>query len=184
MHLVTEERKLQPKLRMIANGDTQVNTVRAEQCGSICVSADTAQAVAPVRSSDPASLAMAISRARVLPGLAPIASQTELSSKVNASVFIQTVDGAEDPGSLLGESVRRGNLATAVVNLSDLNELASRPEVTHIELGEPLAPPTPTRSPGLVPEPPPALRHVGHPELHHEGEGVLIGVIDVEGFDF
>src|SRR5262249_32600952 len=174
MHLITEERKLQPKLRMIANGDTQVNTVRAEQCGSICVSADTAQAVAPVRSSDPATLTMAMSRAWALPGLAPIALQTELSSKVNASVFIQTVDGVEDRGPWRGESARRATRATGVVNLSDLNALASRPEVTHIELGEPLAPPTPTRSPGPVPAPPPALRQVGHPELHHEGEGVLI----------
>ena len=83
-----------------------------------------------------------------------------------------------------GESARRANLATAVVTLADLNALASRPEVTHIELGEPLAPPTPTRAPGPVPAPPPAFRQVGHPELHHDGEGVLIGIIDVEGFDY
>src|SRR5262245_57669601 len=30
-------RKLQPKLRLIANGDSTVNTLRAEQCGCLAV---------------------------------------------------------------------------------------------------------------------------------------------------
>ena len=79
--------------------------------------------------------------------------------------------------------MRKTNIAAATVTLSDLKRLAERPDVAYIELGEPLIDPTPVKSPRLInkqPEP----RRIRHPNLHQYGKNVLIGIIDVQGFDF
>ena len=39
-------------------------------------------------------------------------------------------------------------------------------------------------STGRVSDPGPKLRAVKHANLHKNGKGVLVGIIDVEGFDF
>jgi subtilisin family serine protease len=54
----------------------------------------------------------------------------------------------------------------------------------HIEAGEPLAPPTPEISHAHVDPPEPSRWRFGSPSNHRDGAGVLIGIIDVQGFDF
>jgi hypothetical protein len=54
----------------------------------------------------------------------------------------------------------------------------------HIDPGEPLATPTPEISRDAVTAPDPARWRFGPAAKHKDGAGVLIGIIDVQGFDF
>src|SRR5215217_3601885 len=52
--LGSESRKIHPKLRMIANGSTEVNTVRAEQCTALAVETSMrAEALPLLRGEEP-----------------------------------------------------------------------------------------------------------------------------------
>jgi subtilisin family serine protease len=103
---------------------------------------------------------------------------------VLANVFIVTTDAADHPAQFPGEKARKGNIVTATTALAELGEIASRPKVTYIEMAEPLAAPKPIVSPKRVSAPHPALRRFRSASKHHGGRSVLIGLIDVEGFDF
>lgn len=105
-------------------------------------------------------------------------------SDILVNVFVGIDSRASDSTKIPGETNRRGNLATACVKLSDLDSLAAQPGVSHIELGEPIDVPRPvigasgaTAPSRRVPPNPPGVSHRG-------GKDVLIGIIDVQGFDF
>jgi len=172
--------RLQPRLRMIANGDTEVNAVRAEHCSAVKVSPETAREVSLHRTE--ASAPVAPSRA---PGAAREAPPhlTE-PAKATVSVFVQLTDqdAAQDLSDVL--TAARGNVGTAELQIVEAQELTKRPEVAHVELGQPLTLPRPAVR-ADAPEPPdPARRSYCDPAAHEFGKGVLIGIIDVGGFDF
>lgn len=173
-----DARKLQPKLRMFANGSTEVNTLRSEKCSSLKV-ADRVAEDCPTLSM----LAMVSLAVDPHAKVAEVTTLKEIPSDVEVNVFIETQDIGEDAGPLPDQTARKSTLVTATVALSKLPELARRGDVTHIELGEPLATPTPVISAEKVgePSPTPIIR-----EAHKQsrGKGVLIGIIDVQGFDF
>ena len=77
-------------------------------------------------------------------------------------------------------TAERGRLATMEVPVAALPELAEDPSVVRIELGETLKQPRPKVSTGTVSAPSKTLRRFGA----DGGKNVLIGIIDVEGFDF
>ncbi len=182
-------RKLQPKLRMIANGSAEVNAIRSELCSSICVSDATkvthhcvldAAAPAAARAKQPAikrldSLARTI-EANVFVELIGSDGDAESLGKMNQSAIVS------DP--VPGESARRRRLVAATVRLDQLGTLAARDDVAYIELGEHLRTPTATVFSDQVPAPAPGLRSFGTAAQHGFGEGVLIGIIDVQGFAF
>jgi subtilisin family serine protease len=171
--------KLQPKIRMIANASTTVNVIRAEHCSSLAVTRDTREPVPQVRGDDAVPV-----QSRDLPASVGPRKLRELPD-AKAHVFIQLVKGVS-PDVLIhpGQSGRRSNIVAASVPVADLQSIAQRPEVAFIELGEPLTAPTPEISSGAVNPPRVAARRFGSRRVHHDGERVLIGIIDVEGFDF
>lgn len=174
-------RKFQPKLRMFANCDSTVNTLRAEQ--SACIAAEAPEKVPITRGND------AVPMTRNSIGKAPKGKLKRIPSDILASVFIETLDAADRKKSAFGEHVRarKGNLVTARVPLSKLKMIAADENVLHVELGEPLATPNPLVSADKVGQPAPAVSKFGDKNLsgvHHDGENVLIGIIDVQGFDF
>lgn len=170
-------RKFQPKLRMFANCDSKVNTLRAEQ--SSCISAEAPEKVPLTRGND----AVPLTRSKL--GKSKAGDLKRIPSDILASVFIETLDAsAKGKGKFPGQRAQKGNLVTARVPLSKLREIASNEKVLHVELGEPLATPNPVVSPDQVSAPPPTTRRFGDPAIHHDGEDVLIGIIDVQGFDF
>ena len=75
---------------------------------------------------------------------------------------------------------RRRNFVAATVPISLLDELERDPAVSFVHAAEPLkldAPPTgPARTA--------VKKAIGNPSTHGRGKGVLIGIIDVGGFDF
>lgn len=171
-----ETRKIHPRLRMVANGSTTVNVVRAEQSAAIAVQDQSLLSqVKPQREIG----AIPVKR-KQLPKSVKRGKLKEVSPAIYANVFIETIDSA----SLPREKSRRANLATATVRLSDIDRIASRDDVSYVELGEPLVAPTPIIMADRVGAPPVSLRRFGSAQKHHWGRGVLIGIVDVQGFDF
>lgn len=176
-----DTRKCQPRLRMIANGNPKVNTVRAEQCASIAVVNQTLLKQVPIQRSESAVPV----KKRELPRSVKRGSLKGVPSNVLANVFIETLDSvALSKRSFPGERARTSNLVTAQIPLSKVKDILARPDVTYVELGEPLATPTPDVSPDKPQPPSAALRRFGTQKQRKKAEDVLIGIVDVQGFDF
>lgn len=172
-------RKFQPKLRMFADCDSKVNTLRAEQ--SACIAAPEPKNVPLTRGDD----AVPITKNKI--GTTRVGKLKRVSSDILASVFIETLDASDRKKSAFSGHVRaqKGNLVTARVPLSQLRKIAADDNVLHVELGEPLATPNPVVSKEQVGAPVPAVSKFGDlSSVHHDGENTLIGIIDVQGFDF
>ena len=175
----SEDRKVHPKLRMIANGDTSVNLVRAEQCGVVAARSRTLVANVPLlRGDDTEPLARRPARVK------PPRKLKQVSSDVLVNLFVELNDESASVKPLPGETGRVGNVATAQVPLSEIGKLAADPRVSFVSAGDVLSAPTPEVSLANV-----ATPHRPDPvarsrTLHKNGKDVLIGIIDVQGFDF
>jgi subtilisin family serine protease len=170
-------RKVDPKLRMIANGDTQVNVVRAERCGALAAAPQVSLGLMPfpaLRSTEEPPMAMLPPRGRL-----PAAVQ-----EIQAHVFLATDSMAQLPQDVAHETARVGSLATARVDLSQLRQLGDHLRVRSVSLGQPLKNPNPRVSRASADGPAADERRMPNAQLHHDGKGVLIGIIDVQGFDF
>jgi subtilisin family serine protease len=177
-------RKLDPKLRMVANCTTKVNAVRAEFAASLKVTGAAAGRQAVVRSDNAPKIVS--SKQQLVPKLRSIPRD------VLVNVFVQMKTHGQSTEDVLPKvrrlatvRLRRGNQATASVKLRDLPKLAELPGVTSVEMGDTLTAPVPITS-GAA-EGAPSARvptDEGCEALHRKGEGVLIGIIDVQGFDF
>ena len=177
-----EGRKLDPKLRMVANGSSKVNAVRAEQCAAVSLPRDSPLLDEISRQLD--DDARPVER-RDLPKGIERGKLEGVPADVLANVFITTTDPGEETSTFPGETTRRGNMVAATVPLADLKEVTSRDRVLYVELGQRLVAPRPTvANNGRVGAPPQALRRIGDARKHLGGAKVLIGIVDVEGFDF
>ena len=179
-----ELRKVQPKLRMIANGSSIVNALRAER--SSCV-ATTDKAPKPSGQRIAGSSAIPIS-ALQLRKSETRGKQRKLPDDILVNVFIQSTD-TNDPDRRQRSKPQKGRakhgLVTATVKLSELTALSRRSDVAHIELGEPISAPRPSVVDERPAEPPKERWSFGDPKDHRFGrDRVLIGIIDVGGFDF
>ncbi|MDK2742880.1 MAG: hypothetical protein NDI90_08185 [Nitrospira sp. BO4] len=182
--------KCDPKLRIIANGDTDVNVVRAERCDALSVVSTyplgkRQYSMEIIEAAESARSANGVPRS-ARPKRPPAKGNIKaITSKVSANVFISKYGTGPLPKSLgITESASRGRLSRATVPLSKLSKLAAHPLVRGVSLGQGLRDPRPVQSVGRVSEPGSAVRAVEHGELHRNSKGVLVGIIDVEGFDF
>jgi len=204
--------RLQPKLRMIRNGGHNVNQIRAEQAaavalkyvpddqgcvrgpGLVCehtshrrgrkkrewenVADGSAEVVVDVfiqlDDEDAKLPAELLADQDALPQK-EFARQNAYGIRVRD--FNQPVEGIQ-------VTAENGAYLTAEVPLSKLDELKSSSVVTAIEIGQELkiAPPILSGRPEKD-APQPAERYATTFE-HDEGKGVLIGIIDIGGFDF
>lgn len=179
-----EFRKIHPKLRMFANGDDEVNEVRSDFSSALRIAR---QVDVPEDRPFQDLVSVRVGGRKISASLHSIAKNVE------ASVFIEKVPARETEapdhakgkksariGELAAQAVTRGNLTTATVSLDALGQIAQDESVTFIEPGEPLKAPDPVVVSTTVKAPSAKLRRFGS-----NGAGnVLIGIIDVEGFDF
>lgn len=156
MSRANDRRKIHPKLRMIVSDSSPENAVRVDRNASLCMAHDE-EIVAPPTADD-----------------------------VLVSVFIHTTNGGEiapaKKDSAMRDTGARGQLRTMTLPLSKVEKLAGAKNVTHLETGQPLAAPAPIVIPGVAGAP--KRPEFGLEKLHRYGENVLIGIIDVLGFDF
>lgn len=184
------DRKIQPKLRMIGNCGKLVNALRAEHSAAIFIKDEKfLDKNLPKRGSTAVPIKEEALSHKDKDEIAKPLGRTARDVFVN--VFIETADAA-DKMSIKGANInnqlkvtgRKANLATATASLSAIEKLANDPNVTYIELGEALVDPKPRVEPqdNAVPREPRCPTHLKR--LHGNGRGVLIGIIDVQGFDF
>jgi subtilisin family serine protease len=180
-----DKRKLEPKLRMVANGDSRVNAARADLSSVVAVdNQGLLEAVPPPSVEQVAPLGRSELRATGVS--ADRGSLDAIPNDILASVFIETADVADVAAPALDldhAAVHKGTVIATTVRLADLPRLAEKEGVMHIELGEPLTPPTPIISRDDSGEPDSERWHSEETDALATGD-VLIGIIDVQGFDF
>lgn len=174
-------RKLQPKLRMIADGDTTVNVVRAERCAALSVVRPTVlKKFPPLRG--PAAAPVRVNEMKRKPRTPPL---KKITPEVLTNVFVYLRDAVvEDPPCGNRPNARSGRIMQVQTKLNEIPALAKEDQVAYVEIAEALKPPTPAIAELRSTAPSPSLRRFGKPARHKYGEGVLIGIIDVQGFDF
>lgn len=176
----TGRSKLQPKLQMIANGSSEVNAVRAEQCAGLRVTSQKLLNEVGIRRT---AFDIAVTK-RDLKRLPARGTLKQIVTNVEAQIFVQLNEGVQGASTLPGETARKGNVVSARIPLSQLTKLTQDPRVAYIEIGEALKKPHPTVTTGTAAAPGSSERKFGIETQHKFGEDVLIGVIDVQGFDF
>ncbi len=174
-----EASKLQPKLRMVANGSTTVNARRAEHAAAVKVSDAVAESVAPARDVVAAPLG---SDQEPAP---PETLAADYDPDADVSVFVRLTAGTAAEGvDGIPASRSRADMLTAELSVAAARELRRHAAVSFVELGQPLSTPRPRRDRESAAAPSEAMRDVGDGRTHHFGRDVLIGLIDVQGFDF
>ena len=179
-----EFRKVQPKLRLFSNAKSEVSAVRADFSPALQMAPSYKLADKEPPSQTIEALAVTAETVKKNPVRG---SLTKLPSNVLVSVFVEHVSTAHGDSSAPGSKKKkaritrtRGRLATMEVPVSALPKLADDSSVVRIELGETLKHPRPRISQGDVSPPAAGLRRFGA----SGGKNVLIGIVDVEGFDF
>jgi subtilisin family serine protease len=172
----TDVAKLHPKLRMILNGSSTVNVMRAEHCSALFVNTEAAKKRVPPARGD---FAKPKSR-RALRG-AKRGKLKQPPRDVSANVLVQLTDSARRLGARnVRASARRGDFAALSLPLDRIHELTA--DAVRVELAEPLTDPRPkVEAESAQPRP---RRDLNTSVRHRDGQGVLIGIIDVQGFDF
>lgn len=169
------DRKFEPKVRMVRNGSRKVNAIRACTAASLTVT-DGAPVEVPT-----------VARVSVERG----SMKGKVATGVMASVFIRlhASSGVEkgkrtgEPAGLPKTARRRGNLITADLSFAQMQKIAEDDSVAFIELGDPLKAPEPSVDDANAGAPAPRS-FLLHENRHKYGRDVLIGIIDVQGFDF
>ncbi|MBX5025286.1 hypothetical protein [Rhizobium lentis] len=184
-------RKLNSRLRCVANGDSNVNAVRAQQNGAVRLK----PAAQKLKVPDIVSLTTDDSvkqLKREIDAIARGPKQKDLPKDVEVSVFVLlNRESAKSPDLV---TRRNGRVGTATVSIADLQKLDSDPVVQSIELAETLRAPDPQIG-ANTPSQPSADRYVLYNSgtvgvagknrtIDDIGKIVLIGIIDVGGIDF
>lgn len=172
--LGSQYRKAQPKLRMFANGRQEVNSIRADFSPAIRVDVNVAKLTQP-----PSLCMQSLAAGRI----SSPKGMRESPADTDVSVFIEySVDGknADTSAVALSNLVKFGTLATASVPLNHVRQVLDSESVVRVELGETLKKPNPVVTAESVRPPSTRLRRFGR----GGGKNVLIGIIDVQGFDF
>ena len=207
------ERRLHPRLRVIRNGDQFVNAIRSDAATTVACALSTsrdgvppAPALAAASETDLAALRgiAEAPKSRKLPKRAKMEEQPKAASAyVNVLIELQPERSgtpAEEQAAAvtrLNETLeravpktersavaagisRRRNFVAATVPISLLDELERDPAVSFVHAAEPLKLDAPPTSPARTA----VKKAIGNPSTHGRGKGVLIGIVDVGGFDF
>lgn len=169
-----ESPKIEAKLRMFANASQQVNEIRAEFTGNMAIKRSFAPSVNQVRFENPQEMPKRTGAARKKPLSKP-------PNNIVTNVFIEL--SPVSSGKIKGELIRKNNLVSASLPLTDLKKIADRDDVIGIENSRMLKFTDPLVNDAYVkaaPVSPYRQLEKDYPPKHK----VLIGIIDVGGFDF
>lgn len=184
-----------PKIRLVANAGNRVNILRSEHAAALRVSSRIAAdrvSHTPVRGARPhvgtTNELLDASKKRTLKSAR--GKLAALAEDVEASVFITLIDDTDltrkkQPfaGVTVKDFRQRGRVTTATVKLNQLNTLAANPQVAFLGFGDPVSVPDPSLG-SLFDRGGNVAQDVAAAKRRPGPNRVLIGVIDVGGFDF
>jgi subtilisin family serine protease len=208
------EQKLHPKLRMIRNGDDAVNAVRAECSPLVASTLGSEALVpatelmpmlaagfrAPgseaafAAAAEPApreplagrearhayvGVFIEVHRDRQVGGASATAAEVDALKSDVAAMFARAPGAQELDRCMLSKR----NFIAATIPVAELAALAADERVAFVHPAEPIAFELPPPQRGLANDVKPTDRAVAGKE-HKGGRGVIIGIIDVGGFDF
>ncbi len=185
MFTKSQRERIHSRLLVIANGNSAVNAIRSEYIGGIRVRNPQCLRELGIEEARTAS-----TRARAVKDVvgakrAARGKLKALADDIECNVFLTVHDDETRPKGLR-QCRQRGRILTSQLRLSELRDvLEQHPEIDQIEIAESIRTPTPLE--GASAE---DLEGAGtpvelpHPDKHQFGAGVLVGVIDVGGFDF
>lgn len=166
------QRRMHPKLRSLANSDIRVLAAKAEVQGCLSVQPEIAESVAPLATAI-ASVDASI-RATKVNDLDPAGRW----GNAELNIFIQSARPLP-PGN--GRTL--GALAVRRVSVEEAENFAGDVDTVFVEHAETLKVPRPIK--GNATTTAPLKRAISVDRAKHgDGAGVLIGIIDVEGFDW
>lgn len=174
-------KKLQPKLRMITDGDATVNILRSERAAALAVESPASlKTVKEYRKADavPAAITDLAKRPRVPPHLKSV------TSAVRANVFVYLRDPKVATPDIDRPKCRQGEILQVQAPLDEIPAIAGKDGVTYVEIAETLKMPVVTTTDARPAPPAAGERRFGSAAQHKFGTEVLIGIIDVQGFDF
>ena len=87
----------------------------------------------------------------------------------------------EGKGAINGAVLPRRNIISATIPIARLRELGDKPAVSFVHAADPLKLDLPAGS-NVAAKPP--SKAIGTAKTHGRGDGVIIGIVDVGGFDF
>jgi subtilisin family serine protease len=190
---------LAPKLDVLVNASTEVNEARAEQSASVATLPTAADAARRAVARDlpevdpPAPPEIALLDTKQVAALAKESSARPEAPAVNFSVFVELdrdlapaerTDTLRAVEGLTDRARWKRDLASAEVPGASLKQLAEVPGVAYVEPGESIRELDVTVARADA-APDTKLRQVTEQSrAHGYGRDVLVGIIDVGGFDF
>jgi subtilisin family serine protease len=109
---------------------------------------------------------------------------THVTSAVRANVFVYLRDARVETPDVDEPKCRKGEILLVQAPLDAIPALAEKPGVTYVEIAETLKMPVVSTAEADPAPPPTGLRRFEFAHKHKFGKDVLIGIIDVQGFDF
>jgi subtilisin family serine protease len=166
-------RRMHPKLRVLANSDARVNAAKAEVQGFLKVT--------PALAAQAPRLGTAVAPGQISKRKTAVKdlNTADRRENVEVNVFVRSTA----PVTLGPHDRAQGRLASMRLGLEEIENLAGDANIVMIEPAETLKPPRPLK--GSATTSSPTARVVGNERKRHgHGAGVIIGLIDVEGFDW
>ena len=177
--MARDERHLQrllPRLRMIANGNSEVNAYRAQLSGSVKTTDAQAKQHRPLAKLEAAQSHDPSSGLDDPPDLVT-------ARAVEVGCFIQLEDPTDPSREITGGNRPHGRPCLAdlkIQRIESLSKLAVAERIAYIEPGSPLSIPSPTAVTRYSSDPSQRVPD----DLQRTRARVLIGIVDVGGFDF
>jgi hypothetical protein len=169
------KQKIDPKLRMYENCEQKINEVRAHLNSNLCVTSK-----APLKQQ-----AFVFQNSMKMPALNRKLKKTHFkkpSSNICSHVFIELA--APGKKKLQGEILRKSNLVSAFIPLTQLTKMATHNNVIGIEVPRVLRLSEPVVKNKYAPAKKSSKTLERLRMEYPKKNNVLIGIIDVNGFDF
>ena len=211
--LGSDFRKAQPRLRVVANGSAEVNQRRAAQSAAVAITGarrkkaletdelsfvptESKRLQKKAKKVDQKSLSSEVSvnvfiqstdqyePGSITDSQKSLARKFKKKEESKENGEADDAEGSSEEDKKILETSRNGNLITARVRVSELPRLLRSPKVTHVDLAENLRSPNPELGDETASEPDPLGAEDELEEHHNSGKGVIVGIIDVGGFDF
>ena len=171
-----------PKLDVFVNGSTDVNVGRAQQCASV--------ARPPGSDALAEALLLGVDEVMALRGQLPkdvdppdvlFSLFVQLEQDLDPELRRQTLETID---SLATRARWKMDAAAVEVPGDKIRQLHATPGVSYVEPGQTLRAPEPIVNEPTAPPHVDLRRIATQARRHRYGEGVLVGIVDVGGFDF